>query len=176
MREELKLSTHHMPKSRLLALWKALDEDGSGFICAGEFGRFMRANDGKRVAPIDQKVAEGREMIAQKRIDEQKRKEDEWTRRAAKRSEANARALQLETERLEAALAEAGSSLPAISGGRGGVTSSKSMPSLRNGGPHVVSANRLASGLKAERAEVLNKLAREVGSSVGRSARVMHEM
>ena len=36
------MSRTRLPDARLFALWLALDVDGSGFIDAGEFGRFMR--------------------------------------------------------------------------------------------------------------------------------------
>lgn len=171
VREELKLSMNTMPRARLLALWKSLDEDASGYICAGEFGRFMRASDGKRVAPLDARVAETREKNGRRQQDELKRKEEDWTRRAARKAEANARALEAEAARLEAALNEAGSSLPAIGTGRG-ITSSKSAPALRKGA-HAASRASVEAGA---RAEALQKLARDVAGSVGRSARVMHEM
>ena len=31
-----------LPRRRLLGLWKALDANGSGLVCMGEWGRFMR--------------------------------------------------------------------------------------------------------------------------------------
>ena len=50
-----KLRTHHpvscrlsraeLEESKLQGLWKALDEDGSGFISTGEFGRFFRKGE-----------------------------------------------------------------------------------------------------------------------------------
>ena len=39
VRSELKLE---LPERKLLSLWKALDADGSGLVCQGEWGRFMR--------------------------------------------------------------------------------------------------------------------------------------
>ena len=42
IREQLKVSTKEMPELRLMALWKVLDENASGFIDAGELSRFMR--------------------------------------------------------------------------------------------------------------------------------------
>ena len=34
-----------MAEARLRSLWKALDDDASGWISAGEFGRFMRKGE-----------------------------------------------------------------------------------------------------------------------------------
>jgi Ca2+-binding EF-hand superfamily protein len=36
------LKDDQVPENRLEALWRALDEDSSGFMIAGEFGRFMK--------------------------------------------------------------------------------------------------------------------------------------
>lgn len=41
-REELKLTPGQMPEQELQAVWRAIDTDCSGWISAGEFGRFMR--------------------------------------------------------------------------------------------------------------------------------------
>ena len=45
VRDCLKLSRGDLPEERMHGLWKALDEDASGFISAGEFGRFMRRGE-----------------------------------------------------------------------------------------------------------------------------------
>ena len=42
MRHSLKLGDGDLSEARLQSLWKALDEDASGYIDAGEFGRFMK--------------------------------------------------------------------------------------------------------------------------------------
>ena len=46
------LSAEELPDTRLRSLWKALDQDGSGYVTAGEFGQFMRlgARQPKRVS------------------------------------------------------------------------------------------------------------------------------
>ena len=46
MRDELRLGKKALPESKLHGLWRAIDEDDSGFISAGELARFMRL--GKR--------------------------------------------------------------------------------------------------------------------------------
>ena len=38
------MSTVDLPEEKLWRLWRALDENSNGFICAGEWGRFMRSN------------------------------------------------------------------------------------------------------------------------------------
>ena len=42
VRKRLELSADELPDDKLLAVWAALDEDDSGFLTSGEFGRFMR--------------------------------------------------------------------------------------------------------------------------------------
>lgn len=42
IRNELKVSSEKLGMEQLRAIWKSLDEDGSGLITAGEFGHFMR--------------------------------------------------------------------------------------------------------------------------------------
>ncbi len=41
VRSVLKLGADAMPDKELMAVWNALDADGSGHVSAGEFGRFM---------------------------------------------------------------------------------------------------------------------------------------
>ena len=45
VREELHLPPSELPDMRLAQLWKALDTDASGYLGAGEFGRFMRRGE-----------------------------------------------------------------------------------------------------------------------------------
>jgi len=42
IRNELKVTVNQLSDSALEAIWRALDEDDSGLISAGEFGHFMR--------------------------------------------------------------------------------------------------------------------------------------
>jgi Ca2+-binding EF-hand superfamily protein len=42
IRNELKVSTSKLSDDQLKAIWRTLDEDQSGLISSGEFGRFMR--------------------------------------------------------------------------------------------------------------------------------------
>jgi len=42
VRQQLKLKADVMPTAQLQRIWLALDRDGSGQLCVGEFGAFMR--------------------------------------------------------------------------------------------------------------------------------------
>lgn len=42
LRDQLRLRSSDLPASKLHGLWKALDENASGFVDAGELGRFMK--------------------------------------------------------------------------------------------------------------------------------------
>ena len=52
MRRKLKLSEKDLPLPKLQALWKALDEDASGFIDSGELSRFLRKGAPKDATPV----------------------------------------------------------------------------------------------------------------------------
>ena len=45
VRTELRLKPREVPDAKLKSLWAALDEDASGFIVAGEFGRFIKKGE-----------------------------------------------------------------------------------------------------------------------------------
>jgi Ca2+-binding EF-hand superfamily protein len=45
VRELLRMDKRELPEPSLQALWKSLDEDGGGYMSAGEFGRFMRKGE-----------------------------------------------------------------------------------------------------------------------------------
>ena len=45
VRDELRLSSTDLSEYSLQSLWRALDTDSSGYISAGEFGRFMRKGE-----------------------------------------------------------------------------------------------------------------------------------
>ena len=106
VREEPMLSREQLPETKLQSLWKALDENASGFLCAGEFGRFMRKGQAGFVRSSQQSIAETKRRHAE----EAKQMRDEHHRRRyrTKAAEAAAAAGKLEEEamRLEAELAE----------------------------------------------------------------------
>jgi len=45
IRNELKVSTSKLSAEQLRSVWHALDDDGSGLVTVGEFGKFMRLGD-----------------------------------------------------------------------------------------------------------------------------------
>ena len=53
----LQMSTKKLSTAKLQALWKALDEDSSGFLSTGEFGRFMKAGAQQAADHVAEKVA-----------------------------------------------------------------------------------------------------------------------
>ena len=59
-----------LPLSKLHALWAKLDENGSGFVDAGELGRFMRlglpeASAGSRTRTLLEKRAGRKALLAE---------------------------------------------------------------------------------------------------------------
>lgn len=102
MRKELNLTKVEMPQQRLKGLWRVLDENASGFICAGEFGRFMHMHRGHE--PVRPSV-EANERKREEKLRELRSQDDAWKMHAARRAEATARNLALEAKKLEAALA-----------------------------------------------------------------------
>merc|ERR1712232_839056 len=66
IRNELKMSNSRISYDQLKAVWRALDEDGSGLITTGEFGHFMRigehvlhAEESMKSKSLKKKEAEG---------------------------------------------------------------------------------------------------------------------
>lgn len=56
VRGPLQFSKAELPAPKLKALWKALDEDSSGWISAGEFGRFMRKGEPEPLLPAKERM------------------------------------------------------------------------------------------------------------------------
>ena len=102
VRSALKCDAKSLPPPKLWGLWRAIDENENGFICAGEFQRFMRtAAEGaappRQAVAAEQKAREVREMAAL-------RHEEQWARSTAKSSMEVAAAMEAEAARLEALL------------------------------------------------------------------------
>ena len=57
IRGPLKLSREKLATAKLHALWKAIDDDDSGWISTGEFGRFMKLGSQQAADHVAQKVA-----------------------------------------------------------------------------------------------------------------------
>jgi Ca2+-binding EF-hand superfamily protein len=113
VREELKLSRTALPKEKLQSLWCALDENASGFICAGEFGRFINKRGVVPMLPPDP-VTQARERQREDHIAERNRKAAQWKATAAKRASDHANSVAAEAAALESALKLA------LAGGGGG--------------------------------------------------------
>ena len=108
IRSNLCLSKAALTDERVAAVWKAIDEDESGFISVGEFGRLM-----KRASPKAQQTStlsanavssRRRQLIEDERMTRQqsaKLAEDARLREASRRADAKARALEEEAIRLE---------------------------------------------------------------------------
>ena len=65
VRSHLMLGKNDVPPAKLKSLWKALDEDSSGYIDAGEFGRFM-----KKGIEFDAKAPNARQKLVSQRAAE----------------------------------------------------------------------------------------------------------
>ena len=114
VRHELALAKADVPTAKLMGLWRSLDENESGYICIGEFGRFMRLS--ADTAPIDP-TAEARERQRAADSIERARNSAIWKARAARRAHASAKNLAAEAAALEAALAAATAANAAGGGG-----------------------------------------------------------
>jgi hypothetical protein len=122
-----------LPRHRLLGLWKALDADGSGLVCKGEWGRFMRFGSAERARPPpsgpaqptppadgappqmtprrsrltahgDNPAAHEKQKLRAKRAAERKRHDERYVSQAYADNVATARMLEEEAQRLEAML------------------------------------------------------------------------
>jgi len=127
VREVLGLKKAQLPEHRLQSLWKALDDDASGWISCGEFLRFTRKGEGDHrggVPPPSESI-----IVRQRKQERRRARHDEakWAQTATRRAEAMQQKIEEETRRLESLLAKKASraaglgvSLPAIGdAGRG---------------------------------------------------------
>ena len=117
VRHELHLGKEVLPREKLLSLWKVLDENESGFICAGEWGRFMNQR-GVVTNPLDPPSSPRRRRARRRRTSARPRPPVEG---AGATRAAQAKKIAAEAE-AEAALSAAmkGNALPSIGGGGGG--------------------------------------------------------
>lgn len=146
VRVELQLPRAELPHVKLQGLWRALDENQSGFICAGEFGRFMML----KPPQVANHHVLAQEKKREAKNNELRRSDELWKLRAARRAETTAAALAAEAQKLEAALAAASAA--------GASVGSPTLPQLSpNGGRMTTSSS--ASVLETNAA--LQKLARE---------------
>lgn len=134
VRRELQLNHDDMPHVRLLSLWRAIDADGSGRVCRGEWGRFMRFGSAEvcdpnkwinndagcsigapkpQVTPRRSRISLGNNPMADAKArlrahqaEERDRLKDDSDGDIARRLKENARSLDVEAQRLEALIAE----------------------------------------------------------------------
>lgn len=69
LRGVLRLTKDEMPEARIQSLWRALDADQSGFVSAGEFGRFMRKGEAEGQAA---RVRGARQSLQRRLVEEKK--------------------------------------------------------------------------------------------------------
>ena len=168
-REDLHLSTNMLPEEKLWRLWRALDENENGFICAGEWGRFMRAHapagvdDGQVAATAPYARALQAHEVGRTRETEL------WALQTAQRSNELARSMEDEAARLQAILDRASNRLlkPIM----------RSIPSLLAEGAAESSATPAADGAKAtlspqRSSAALKKLEAEITRGVGNRRRI----
>ena len=112
VRETLALTVSAWSDAQLQAVWKALDADDSGYIDLGEFGRFMKKGASFRIKLAVGKGTEDeskrrRRLAKQEKAEralEAKRNADQQHRVAARKAADLARQMEMEAERLEAAM------------------------------------------------------------------------
>lgn len=141
VREDLKVSRAELPKEKLMGLWKVLDDNESGFICAGEFGRFMNM---KGPTAIPNVIADIRGKQRDQTAADRARASAQWKEQAAERANSEARRLAREAAELEAML-------NAVTGGKGSLIHSSSLPQIgKAGSASSVSVEQLKSKLGLE--------------------------
>jgi Ca2+-binding EF-hand superfamily protein len=77
VRHQLGLKEKHLSQTQLLALWKKLDENASGFIDAGELSRFLRIGQSNELTPAQR----ARKKLQQARLAEKERLREESRKR-----------------------------------------------------------------------------------------------
>jgi Ca2+-binding EF-hand superfamily protein len=104
-RHALKVRARAVPDAKLWGLWRAIDDNGNGFICAGEFQRFMRGSY------VSEKQLEKQEDRMRQKVEQGEQARKEQARRYSMQvADAKARAadrMEAEAERLEAMLRRA---------------------------------------------------------------------
>jgi Ca2+-binding EF-hand superfamily protein len=104
VRSGLRLDLKTLPTAKLWGLWASIDENQNGFICSGEFNRWMRQAEGPDKRSVFDHDEANRRALEKKRDDGRRavvRKEEEWARSKASCSVHNAAAMEAEAERLE---------------------------------------------------------------------------
>ena len=119
LRVLLRLDKATLPEVRLQALWRALDDDRSGFISVGEFIRFVKRGELKPAESVAERRLTARTTPQRKKAHIE---EVEWSRAATRKAELMTQTIREETKRLEALLLKKSRSLPKLDAQRSFVT------------------------------------------------------
>lgn len=109
VRGTLKYGVAQLTNVKLQGLWKGLDEDNSGWLSAGEFGKFMKLGESKNSARserggMERRLQEKRQQVNASRISAAQQEEAAQLRVKTEQAEAQKRAIDAEVARLEADL------------------------------------------------------------------------
>ena len=66
VRKELKVAPSELSDGELRSVWVSLDDDGSGHVSAGEFGKFMRR--GQDAVRTDRRTPQQRALEANREL------------------------------------------------------------------------------------------------------------
>ena len=100
----LKFTKSELPEKLLRSVWKAVDDDASGYISVGEFGRWMKKSAAIAAKHEEEKKRQADAELRRRQREEIERAEDARLRAAARRSAALARQFELDAMRLERAM------------------------------------------------------------------------
>jgi len=160
-KDGLGLPPHKLPDEKLWSLWHALDSNENGFICAGEWGRFMRGSTVVGASLASEQSVRVREAQERDRI----ARAEQRARESAQSACDVAKMMEAEARRLEALLETASQSLLS--------SHSKSLPDLALGSSSGgTQGKKSKSRGKADRALKLKQFAAEIERGGGASRRV----
>jgi len=160
-KDGLGLPQHKLPDEKLWSLWHALDSNENGFICAGEWGRFMRGSTTAGASLASEQSVRVREAQERDRIARSEQRAKESAQSACD----VARMMEAEARRLEALLETASQSLLS--------SHSKSLPDLALGSSSGGAPGKKSKSVgKADRAFKLKQFAAEIERGGGASRRV----
>ena len=106
MRVGLKLDEKALPRDNIWSLWRSIDDNENGFICVGEFGRFMKVAAGKEASRMAKEHPSSRMLEVKQRMQENEayeglKREEQWARKTATDALAHAKHMEAEAARLE---------------------------------------------------------------------------
>jgi len=187
IREGLKLDEERLTKPAVWGLWKAIDENANGFICAGEFGRFMRkAAEGPNadVTPEMTVNAAANSKVLKEHQFAVLKQEETWARQKASAASTSAAQMEAEAKRLEALLASVqtqglqtrSSEAARLMGSRSSVSLARAGGRADVGEAPAVEPDEPPSGPSSpvKRMEAIRLLTREVKAGGSRSRSNVH--